>query len=266
MNGKNQGNVEQMLNKVPEVMIWFWIIKVLATTIGETAADFLNFSVGLGMGGTSLVMGVFLAITLLMQVRASAYTPWLYWMSVVLISIVGTLISDNLVDNYGLSLAHASAGFGTALLATFLVWYRFERTLSIHAITTRRRELFYWLAILLTFSLGTAGGDLLAEGYQLGYANATLVFAGAIGCVVVAHYLFRANAVASFWIAYILTRPLGASFGDLLAQPASNGGLGFGTVITSAIFLLAIALLVVYLTFAGKKELAYQNAIDNVLP
>lgn len=242
----------QMLNKVPEVTLYFWIIKIMATTVGETAADFLNFDLHFGLGGTSVVMSVLLMMFLLLQLRAKKYVPWLYWMAVVLISIVGTLITDNLVDNFGITLETTTAAFGLALLVTFGVWYAKEKTLSIHTIFTTRRELFYWAAILFTFALGTAAGDLAAEGLNLGYATSGLIFGGLIGAVTFAYYAFKANAVLSFWIAYILTRPFGASLGDYLSQPAANGGLGLGTIVTSAAFLSTILSLVVYLTISRR--------------
>ena len=244
----------QMLNKVPEVTLYFWIIKIMATTVGETAADFLNFDLHFGLNGTALLMGALLAAFLFLQLRAQKYVPWLYWLVVVLISIVGTLITDGLVDNFGLPLETTTIAFALALLATFAAWYASEKTLSIHTIFSTRRELFYWAAILFTFALGTAAGDLAAEGLQLGYAASTLIFAALIAIVSIAYYGFKANPVLAFWIAYILTRPLGASFGDYLSQATADGGLGLGTVTTSAIFLASIAGLVIYLS-ASRKEI-----------
>jgi uncharacterized membrane-anchored protein len=241
-----------MLNKVPEVMIFFWIIKILCTTVGETAADFLNADLNFGLTGTSLVMGVFLAIFLVMQLRSRKYIPWLYWIVVVLVSIVGTLITDNLVDNFGISLESTTLFFSMALVATFMAWFAIEKTLSVHTIFTRQRELFYWAAILFTFALGTAAGDLVAEGLSMGYATSALMFGGLIGIVTIAYYGFRANAILAFWIAYILTRPLGASLGDYLSQPVDNGGLGLGPAYTNAAFMSAILALVVYLTVTRK--------------
>ena len=193
-------------------------------------------------------MGALLLIALGVQLRTRKYVPSIYWISVVLISIVGTLITDNLVDNFGVSLKLTTVLFSLALLTTFAAWYASERTLSIHSIFTTRRELFYWAAILFTFALGTAAGDLTAEGLSLGYAKSALLFSSLIGVVTLAYYRFKLNAVLAFWMAYILTRPLGASLGDLLSQPTANGGLGLGTVITSAIFLGTILLLVVYMS------------------
>ena len=238
----------RMLNKVPELTLFFWVIKVLATTVGETAADFLNDHVGLGLTGTTLVMSVGLAAALWFQFRARRYVPVLYWTAVVLISVVGTLATDNLVDNFGVPLAVTTAVFSVLLAVTFAVWYSKEGTLSIHTIFTFRREAFYWLAILFTFSLGTAAGDLVAEKLDLGYWISALLFASLIAVVAVARFRFRVNPVGAFWAAYILTRPLGASIGDYLSQPRGDGGLGLGTTGTSALFLAAILGLVIYLT------------------
>ncbi|MCB1823808.1 MAG: hypothetical protein H6974_00135 [Gammaproteobacteria bacterium] len=245
----------RMLNKVPEVTLYFWIIKIMATTVGETAADFLNFNLNFGLTGTSIVMSVLLVIFLVVQLRARRYIPWIYWLAVVLISVVGTLITDNLVDNFGVPLETTTIVFGLALLVTFVAWYASERTLSIHTIFTTKRELFYWVAILFTFALGTAAGDLAAETLNLGYANSTLMFGALISIVAFAYYGFKANAVLAFWIAYILTRPLGASFGDYLSQSVTDGGLGLGTVATSALFLSTIAGLVIYLSITRRDLL-----------
>ena len=154
--------------------------------------------------------------------------PGIYWLAVVLISVVGTLISDNLVDGYGVPLQTTTIIFGVALAITFAGWYASERTLSIHTIFTTRREAFYWAAILFTFALGTSAGDFLSEQLALGYLNAVFLFAGAIAVVAVAHFGFRMNAILSFWLAYILTRPLGASIGDYMSQAKADGGLGPG--------------------------------------
>ena len=238
----------ELLNKVPEVTLYFWVSKILCTTVGETAADFLNTHLGLGLTGTSYVMGALLAVTLLFQFRARKYMPGTYWLAVVLISIVGTLITDNLVDNFGVALETTTIVFTIALAATFAAWYGVEKTLSIHTIYSTRREAFYWLAVLFTFCLGTAAGDLAAERLALGYWLSALIFGALIAAVTVAHLRFRLNAVLAFWIAYVLTRPLGASVGDYLSQPTADGGLALGTVGTSALFLLAILGLVAYLT------------------
>jgi uncharacterized membrane-anchored protein len=237
-----------MLNKVPEVTVYFWLIKVLCTTVGETAADFLNDNLGFGLTNTSLIMSAVLVAVLVAQFRKRKYVPGVYWLAVVLISVVGTLISDNLTDNFGVSLVTTTIVFGFCLAVTFAVWYRKERTLSIHSINTRRREAFYWLAILFTFALGTSAGDLTAEKLNVGYFNSVLMFGGLIAVVAFAHFRFRLNAILAFWIAYVLTRPLGASIGDYMSQSRHDGGLALGTTGTSAIFLSAILGLVCYLS------------------
>lgn len=237
----------QTFNKIPEVTAIFWLIKILSTTVGETGADYLAVHVGLGTAVTGGVMAALLILALVLQVRMKKYVPWIYWITVVLVSVVGTQITDALTDGLGISLYISTAAFAVALMLTFAIWYRSERTLSIHTIFTTRRELFYWLAILFTFALGTAAGDLATEALGLGFRVGVLVFGGLIALVFTA-YWFGANAILSFWIAYILTRPLGASLGDLLSQSTDYGGLGFGTVITSITFLSVIVLLVTALS------------------
>jgi uncharacterized membrane-anchored protein len=241
------------LNRVPEVTADFWIIKLLAVTVGETAADYMNLNLGLGLPNTSYILSVALAAALALQFAQRKYMPWAYWLAVVLISVVGTLLTDNLVDNFHVSLQAATLGFSLSLALTFAVWFGIERTLSIHTIFTTRREIFYWLAILFTFALGTAAGDLVAEQFHLGYLTTGLLFAGIIAVIAFAYFVLQADSILSFWLAYIFTRPLGASFGDLLAQPREYGGLGFGTTITSLIFLAAILVVVSYMTISSES-------------
>ncbi|TFD13013.1 hypothetical protein E3T35_06995 [Cryobacterium sp. TMT1-2-2] len=252
--------IRHILTKVPEVTLIFWVIKVLATTVGETAADFLNVDLGLGLSITSVLMAALLVAALIVQFRLHKYTPAVYWLAVVLISVVGTLITDNLTDSLGVPLWVTTVVFAIALAATFTVWAISEKTLSIHSIFTTRRETFYWLAVLFTFALGTAAGDLVAEGLNLGFLVALLVFAAAIALVAVAYFVFHLNAVLAFWIAYILTRPLGASTGDLLSQPVADGGLGLGTTGTSVLFLTVILILVVVLTRRARTTNAQLTA------
>ena len=254
----------QMLNKVPEITLYFWIIKILCTTVGETFADFLNTNLNLGLTGTSLVMGVLLIIVLVFQFRAKKYIPTIYWLAVVLISVVGTLITDNLTDNLGISLVTTTIVFALALTITFAIWYIKEKTLSIHSIVTRTRETFYWITILFTFALGTASGDLIAEKFGLGYLLSLFLFAGLIAVTTFAYYKLKLNAVWAFWIAYILTRPLGASIGDYLSQAKADGGLGLGTTTTSMIFLFAILALVVYFTVTKKDTITTSLVPDEI--
>jgi uncharacterized membrane-anchored protein len=238
----------QMLNKVPLVTLAFWVIKVLATTVGETGADFLNFNLGFGLTLTSLLAAVILAGFLWLQLHQDRYLPWIYWTCVVFLSIVGTLITDNLSDNFGVSLYVSAAAFAIALTATFVVWHRAEHTLSIHDITSPPRERYYWLAILFTFALGTAAGDLVGEKMGLGYALSGAIFGGLIVLITIGFYARLIESVLAFWGAYVLTRPLGASMGDYLTQAPKDGGLGFSTMSISAIFLVIIIVLVVFLT------------------
>lgn len=248
------GSVPKPSIRVPEVTVYFWMIKVLATTVGETAADFLAVTLNLGLNVTAYIMSGLLLLVLLNQFRLKRYVPANYWLVVVLVSIVGTLITDKLVDDFGVSLVTTTVGFSIGLAIVFAIWYSRERTLAMHSIRTAKRELFYWAAILLTFTLGTAAGDLLAEASGLGYAQSGLVFGAAIGAIVIGYYVFHFNSILAFWLAYILTRPLGASLGDLLSQPPENGGLGYGTVGTSMLFLCLIVSLIVYLTFSRKDR------------
>jgi uncharacterized membrane-anchored protein len=257
-----QPPVETWPNRVPEATAAFWLIKLLAVTMGETAADYLAINLGLGLTVTSLIMTTILAVALILQFAQKRYVPWVYWLAVVLISVVGTLITDNLVDNLGVALETTTIVFSLALIATFAVWYASERTLSIHTIFTTRREAFYWLAILFTFSLGTSTGDLLAEQFSLGYLTTGLLFGTVIAGIAFAFYKLGLNGILAFWLAYILTRPLGASFGDLLSQPVEYSGLGFGTSYTSLLFLVCIVATVVYMSLSGTDEDSEVVALD----
>jgi uncharacterized membrane-anchored protein len=236
------------LNKVPEVTLSFWVIKILSTTVGETGADFLAVDAGFGAGWTSIGMAVLLALALFFQLRTKAYSPWIYWLTVVLVSIVGTQITDIMTDMLDISLYTSTAVFAVLLAINFLVWYGVEHNLSIREIVTPRRELFYWATVLCTFALGTAAGDLATEALGLGFTLGVVIFGALIATTLVAWRL-GSNVVLTFWLAYILTRPFGASLGDLLTQAKTYGGLGMGAAWTSAIFLCVIMLLVAVAQF-----------------
>lgn len=242
-----------MFNKVPEITLIFWLIKMMSTTVGETAADFMIFNFKLGLPLTSLIMTVLFAIVLVIQLKAKEYIPWKYWLTVVFVSVLGTLITDNMTDNLGIPLSYSTIGFSALLAVVFAIWYAREKTLSIHHIDTFPRELFYWTAILATFALGTAAGDWFAEGLNLGYSTSMLVFATGIAIIAAGYYGFKSHSVLFFWLAYILTRPLGAALGDWLSQPLSNGGLGLGVTSISVVFLLMIVGLVSYETYKKNK-------------
>ncbi|MBN9086296.1 MAG: hypothetical protein J0J01_05270 [Reyranella sp.] len=234
-------------NKVPDVTIVFWIIKILSTTVGETGADYLAVHVGLGTAVTTLLMLLLLVGALALQLRENHLVEWKYWLTVVLVSIVGTQLTDALTDGLGVSLYRSTLAFAIALGITFAIWYAREKTLSIRSIVTLRREGFYWTSILFTFALGTAAGDLATEALGLGFTLGAIVFGILIGCCALAYWL-GADSVLTFWLAYILTRPLGASLGDLLSQAREYGGAGLGTVYTSLGFLTVIVALVAYCT------------------
>jgi uncharacterized membrane-anchored protein len=245
----------KMLNKVPEVTFYFWLIKIMCTTVGETAADYVNDTLGFGLTKTTYVAAGLLVVLLVAQFRLRKYVPAAYWSVVVVISVFGTLITDNMSDHYNIALTTSTPIFAGILAAVFGVWYLVERTLSIHTIVTTRREAFYWLAILFTFALGTAAGDLVAEKADLGYLVSIAIFGGVIALIAFAHYVLKMNAVLSFWLAYIMTRPLGASIGDGLSQhSAKYGGLGLGTTTTSYIFLGCILALVSYLAITKRDQ------------
>ena len=258
MNNLPTVRASDWLNKVPEVTLSFWIIKIMSTTVGETGADFLAVNAGFGQGLTRTVMGALLAVALFTQLRTRRYTPWIYWLTVVLVSVVGTQITDLLTDGLGVSLYVSTSVFAVALAAIFFVWYRVERTLSIHDIVTRRRELFYWSAILCTFALGTAAGDLSTEALGLCFTWGAVAFGALIG-ITYAAWRMGGNAVLTFWIGYILTRPFGAALGDLLTQAKTYGGLGMGAMWTSTLFLSVIVMLVAVAQFgmnAGRSAQA----------
>jgi len=237
----------QMLNKVPEITVYFWVIKILCTTVGESFADYINETLGFGLTNTTVVFSVALVVVLVAQFRLRRYVPGVYWLAVVLISVVGTLLTDNLTDGRGVPLWISTTVFAVLLAAVFGIWYARERTLSIHTIVTTPRESFYWLTVLVTFALGTAAGDWTLEltGWSPGVS--VLLPLGLI-LAVLAAWRLGAGPVLCFWLAYILTRPLGANIGDFLASPKADGGLALGTLGTSVLFLGTILAVVVYLT------------------
>ena len=239
--------VRVMLSKVPEVTVWFWVIKILCTTVGESFADWIDMTLGVGLIPTSLIFTVVLVAVLAWQLRLDRYVPFVYWLTVVVVSVTGTLYTDILTDVWGVPLALSTTVFAVVLALVFGVWYARERTLSIHSITTTPREVFYWLAVLVTFALGTAAGDWILELTGWGPGTSVLLPAGLIVAIFIGWRL-GANAVLSFWLAYILTRPLGANLGDWLGFPKDQQGLGLGVAITSVIFLSAILATVVYLS------------------
>ncbi|MFE5835251.1 hypothetical protein [Arthrobacter sp. NPDC056493] len=255
--------VTRRLSKVPEITIWFWIVKILCTTVGESFADFINVALGVGLVPTAIIFTVATAVVLAVQMRLRRYRPGAYWLMVVMLSITGTLYTDLLTDQAGVPLWVSSSVFAAMLAVVFTIWFVKERTLSIHSIVTVPREAFYWLAVLVTFALGTALGDWTLELTGWGPGVSVLLPLVLIG-IVTALWRFGANPVLAFWIAYILTRPLGANIGDWLGLTAPEGGLGLGTLTTSIIFLAAILATVVYLSVS--KADVVEHASNKAAP
>lgn len=251
------------LNKVPEITIWFWVIKILCTTVGESFADWVAVDLNVGLINTTILFTAVLAAVLANQVRLARYNAFSYWLTVVVLSVTGTLYTDILTDKYGVNLAITTPVIAAMLAVVFGVWYNRERTLSIHSITTVPREMFYWLAILVTFALGTAAGDWTLEltGWTPGIA---VLLPTALIAATVVGWKLGVNAVLSFWTAYVLTRPLGANIGDWLAVDKQLGGIGLGTLGTSVIFLSAILATVIYL--AVKRPDVIEEGADAKVP
>lgn len=240
--------------KVPEITAWFWVAKVLTTGMGETTSDFMvhhiDPAVALGIGGCGL------AVSLVLQFAVRRYIPGVYWLAVVMVSIFGTMAADAVHVVLGVPYLVSAVCFLVALSVVFLLWYRSEKTLSIHSVNTRRREAFYWSAVVITFALGTATGDMTAYSLDLGYLASGAVFAAMIAVAALSHWLGRLAAIPSFWFVYILTRPLGASFADWTAVSFDRGGLGWGTGPVSLSLAACIAAVVTYLSIAGKRNAA----------
>jgi uncharacterized membrane-anchored protein len=236
------------MSKVPPVTGYFWAIKILTTGMGEAASDWLVRLGGVVTVGLTFVV---LAASLVLQFKVARYMVWVYWFAVVMISVFGTMAAD-IPHRLGISLWATSGAYLLAVLLIFTVWHRSEGTLSFSTIDTRRRETFYWLAVLATFALGTAVGDLTARNWGLGYLEAGIMFVVLIAMPVVARRRTRLGAVPAFWIAYMLTRPLGASFADWMGS--RRGGLGMGAGLVALLWTVAIVVLICYLAFARKDS------------
>ncbi|MFI5976178.1 hypothetical protein [Streptomyces sp. NPDC051452] len=250
-------SLRAMANKVPEVTVYFWIIKVLTTGMGETASDLLARLLGpvpaVAVGGLALVA------SLAAQFAVRRYIAWVYWTAIVMVSVFGTMAADVLHVGLGVPYTTSTPLFLIALGAVFALWYASERTLSIHSVRTRRREAFYWAAVLATFALGTAAGDLTAT-TGFGYAGSIVLFAVAICVPAVAHRFGALNAVTAFWTAYVITRPLGASLADWMALGHSRGGLGLGLAPVTAAWTVAIV------CFVGFLAVTHRDAPGTVAP
>jgi uncharacterized membrane-anchored protein len=257
----NQGSAGIIATKVPEITIFFWIIKVLTTAVGESTSDYLVGIVNPAIAVVVVAIG--LVVAFILPFSARRYVAWIYWFTVVMVAIFGTMAADVLHAGLGIPYIVTTSFFIIALIIIFIAWYKSEGTLSIHSITTRRREGFYWATVLATFALGTAAGDMTASTLGLGFLDSGIMFAILIAIVVIVHYIIKAilgaehihesrNAVFAFWLAYILTRPLGASFADWMGKPASIGGLGWGDGTVSILLFIPILCLVGYMAWSRK--------------
>ncbi len=255
-DASSRSSVRYIVTKVPEVTIFFWIVKILTTALGESTSDYLVshidpiVAVGLGFVG--------FAIAIVLQFSAKKYIPWVYWFAALMVAVFGTMAADVVHVALGVPYLISVVGFTIALVVIFSLWYGSEKTLSIHSVYTFRRELFYWLTVLTTFALGTATGDLTAITFRWGYLSSGIIFGVVIGVIALSHVVVKnilgtehkhlsRNAVFAFWLAYIFTRPFGASFADWAGKPALLGGLGWGDEIASLILFVLLAGFVVYL-------------------
>lgn len=249
--------IRYVARKVPEVTVVFWIIKALTTGMGETTSDYLahtiNPFIAVGIGG------VCFAVALALQLWARRYVPWVYWLAVAMVAIFGTMVADAIHIKLGVPYVMSATCFAVALAVIFIAWYASEKTLSIHTISTLRRELFYWATVVTTFALGTAVGDMTATTLHLGYFVSGVLFAVLFAFPAIGYWLFGLNEVFAFWFAYIMTRPLGASFADWFGRPRSLGGMGLGTGLISLILAVIIVGFIIYLTITYKDVRGYTS-------
>jgi uncharacterized membrane-anchored protein len=251
------------MKKIPEITILFWIMKICATTLGETAGDLLSMTLNFGYAVSSIILISGFFVTLTGQLFSKRYHPILFWSVIVSTSTAGTTMSDYMDRTLGLGYAMGSVILITILLTVLGLWRMTEKSLSVTNIQTFRGEIFYWVAILFSNTLGTALGDFLADDSGLGFAGGAILIGGLLAMVVVAHYFTKVSSVLLFWIAFVLTRPFGATFGDLLTKLPEHGGLGFGTKGSSLILFTILALLIIYTSMRGKQLSVKEAGPDN---
>lgn len=240
----------KLTRKVPEVIFLFWVIKLLTTAMGESTSDFLVHA--LSPVHAVLIGVVGFTIALLLQLMVRKYIAWIYWLAVTMVAIFGTMAADVLHIGLGIPYLVSTVFFTICLTIIFFVWYRVEKSLSIHSIYTPLRELFYWATVITTFALGTAAGDMTAVTFHLGYLTSGILFGLLFILPLIAYKWFRANEVLTFWFAYIMTRPFGASFADWFGRTKDLGGIGFGTGQTSIVLGICIVFIIIYLTLSKK--------------
>ncbi len=236
---------QRAMRKVPELTVYFWVIKVLTTAVGESISDYLVHTINPYIAVT--LGGIGLAVSLVLQFSVRRYVAWIYWLTVVMVAVFGTMAADVLHIEFGVSYLASATLFAIVLVVAFVAWYAREKTLSIHSIYTPRRELFYWTAVLAAFALGTATGDMTARTMHLGYFSSGVMFVLVFAVPALAYWRFGLNAILAFWFAYIVTRPLGASFADWMGKPHGVGGLGWGDGPVSLVLTILIVGFVGYL-------------------
>lgn len=247
-------NTNHILSKVPQVTLVFWVVKIFATTLGETGGDALSMTLNLGYAVSTLIFLAFFCVTVTAQVFSKRYHPALYWMVVVATTTVGTTTSDYFDRTLGLGYVKSSIILFCAVIVTLLIWRFVTGAIQVDRITTRQNETFYWLTILVSNTLGTALGDFVATTTGLGFEGGALVFAGLIALVALAYYFTRLPHSVLFWAAYVLTRPLGATLGDTLTKPHSDGGLALGRITSSLVMAIAMVIIIA-LTSRRERQL-----------
>lgn len=245
---------KELINRVAHLSVLFWIIKIFSTTVGETAADYVSVNLKFGLTNTAILMGVITILVTIWNFKQKKYFPPSYWSLIVMMSIEGTLITDLLVDKLGVSLLALDVIFTIAMGLLFFFWHKKENTLSIHAINNNTREKFYWIIVLTTFALGTGVGDTVSEYLNVGYFYSLIIFGSIFILAGVLYYSKIINAVLAFWIAFIVTRPIGASLGDLFIQAPKDGGLGVSVATINIVFFIVIIASVSYLTKVHLKK------------
>ncbi len=242
------------MNKVAAVTIYFWIMKILATTLGETAGDFISMSLGLGYYIGFVITFSILAIILFFQICSRRYRPVLYWTAIIATTTAGTEVSDLMDRSFGIGYAIGSLILIAGLLTVLSIWYYRDRTLKVYPIVQKDSEMMYWIAIVFSNSLGTAFGDFLTSNLNLSYAQGAFVTASIIGVIIVLHYLTTISDILLFWVAFIFTRPFGATFGDFLTKPIDNGGLNLSRSYASIMTLLLLSIILFFSIQSEKKN------------
>lgn len=256
--------MNKITNKVAQVTIFFWIMKICATTLGETAGDLMSMTLNVGYAVSSVILISLFLISLVMQIKSKAFHPVLYWLVIVTTSTAGTTMSDYMNRTLGLGYMTGSLVLITGLAVVLAVWRYAEGNLSVNNIQTTKAELFYWTAILFSNTLGTSLGDFLADDSGLGFLGGAVLIGGLIGLAVIGYYFTNISRIVLFWIAFVLTRPFGATFGDLLTKPVENGGLNLGTIGSSLVLGALLVIFIVYTTIRDKQISGNHQKIGNL--